>query len=138
MSENFDPTIHWIDQRRAEMDIMSAADQALRGEFYALHNMTPEDFASDPARVMIRILTLIGENELLKDELRTAKGTIARIEADRLELVAEVERLKIPLKKLVRVWRYGDSDESLLNHAEEIVKDAEQALNPKSAEQPPK
>jgi hypothetical protein len=82
--------------------------------------------------------SLSAEVERLRGELRTAKGTIARIEADRLELVAEVERLKLPLKKLVRAWEYGDCDETLLNDAEEIVEDAKQALNPKPREQPPK
>jgi hypothetical protein len=58
--------------------------------------------------------------------------TIAQQAATINTLESEVQRLKLPLKKLVRAWRYGDCDESLLDDAEEIVKDAEHALYPKT------
>lgn len=65
----------------------------------------------------------------LQESLAVANELIQWHEATIERLESEVERMKPPLKKLVRAWRYGDCDESLLDDAEEIVKDAEQALS---------
>lgn len=74
----------------------------------------------------------LDEVERLRGHLAVANELIQWHEATIERLEVEIDTLKLPLKKLVRVWRFGDSDESLLEEAEEIVKDAENALATKT------
>jgi hypothetical protein len=75
------PTIHFIDQSSAgEMDIRSASTLAMRSSFYSLHAMTPEGFASDPVRVMIRILTLINKQCQLETGNERLRGALEAVE----------------------------------------------------------
>jgi len=60
--------------------IMTAADLALRSDFYSLHGMTPEDFASNPARVMIRILALIDQQIQMQKKHDRVKAALLKLQ----------------------------------------------------------
>jgi hypothetical protein len=103
-------TIALWKQQAAEIIVMTAADLDLREKFYALHAMIPEDFSSDPSRVMIRILTLIDkqgqleqENESQSAKLAVCHNVLNGLTEDNDRLTDEISRLKPALLKLQEV-----------------------------------
>jgi hypothetical protein len=63
----------WMEDFLKEAQIKSAAELGLRGDFYALHAMTPEDFCSDPIRVIVRILTVLDRQGQLQKALEAVE-----------------------------------------------------------------